>query len=150
MSLFAVFCQGTYAESRPYSRLHENSPAALVYARARPTRSSFRHWSASLPAICVLTIACSRPIGARAVALLAMAWSYAFVSIGPSTVAGGAGRLAGDAAGLGTRGGQFRLKRSATSFDEFGRNTESIEAAVEVAKTNPMITSVVVYELARM
>jgi hypothetical protein len=29
-------------------------------------------------------------------------------------------------------------------------NAESMEAAVEVAKTNPMITSVVVYELARM
>jgi len=29
-------------------------------------------------------------------------------------------------------------------------NAESMEAAVELAKTNPMITSVVVYELARM
>jgi hypothetical protein len=29
-------------------------------------------------------------------------------------------------------------------------NAETIEAAVELAKTNPMITSVVVYELARM
>ena len=29
-------------------------------------------------------------------------------------------------------------------------NAESMEAAVQLAKTNPMITSVVVYELARM
>ena len=29
-------------------------------------------------------------------------------------------------------------------------NAENMEAAVELAKTNPMITSVVVYELARM
>ena len=29
-------------------------------------------------------------------------------------------------------------------------NAESMEAAVELAKTNPMITSVLVYELARM
>ena len=29
-------------------------------------------------------------------------------------------------------------------------NAETMEAAVELAKTNPMITSVVVYELARM
>ena len=29
-------------------------------------------------------------------------------------------------------------------------NAQSMEAAVELAKTNPMITSVVVYELARM
>ena len=29
-------------------------------------------------------------------------------------------------------------------------NAESVEAAIELAKTNPMITSVVVHELARM
>ena len=29
-------------------------------------------------------------------------------------------------------------------------NAESMKAAVELAKTNPMITSVLVYELARM
>ena len=29
-------------------------------------------------------------------------------------------------------------------------NAESVDAATELAKTNPMITSVVVYELARM
>jgi hypothetical protein len=43
------------------------------------------------------------------------------------------------------------IERGTESFTGYSTvNANSMDAAVELAKTNPMITSVVVYELARM
>jgi hypothetical protein len=43
------------------------------------------------------------------------------------------------------------IERGTESFTGYSIvNANSMDAAVELAKTNPMITSVVVYELARM
>jgi hypothetical protein len=50
-----------------------------------------------------------------------------------------------------TPNGVVQLEVGIESFTGYSIvNTESLEAAIELAKTNPMITSVVVYELAPM
>jgi hypothetical protein len=50
-----------------------------------------------------------------------------------------------------TPNGVVQLEVGIESFTGYSIvNAESLEAAIELAKTNPMITSVVVYELARM
>jgi hypothetical protein len=76
------------------------------------------------------------------------AWMDWFASVGDAMVDSGNPMTGGLEV---TPQGVETLESGLDSFNGYSIiNAESADAAVELAKTNPMITSVVVYELARM
>ena len=86
----AVFCQGTYAESRPYADFVENR---LPWYSARDADALLAGRSFGfLACFSALTTVCTRPIGAPAAA--PRRWLGAMrCSIGPSTVARRPGKI---------------------------------------------------------